>query len=867
MAAVDPPAGLMDITSTIPQDEIPMKLRCAICNMLAVNAFRLPCCDQSICETCQSSLVDTCPVCAHTPVSPDLCKPNKALRTTLKAYLRTEEKKREKERQAAAASTPAVSTPAESENVPTDIPVDQPTTEPTPAHTPEVPAAKETAPDEPTQETEDVVITETAKGNTTLKFQTLSDEHAELAGDQITDPSNPGANAPQTDGDRAISDELAQETSQEAAPSAMNMGGGFPGMGWNGNGNFNGMNPFMANPMFFSNPMGMPMGMDPMANQGMFGDYGMNMTGMGMNGMNFEGQGMYGSLGWDSQQNMWQGGQDKFNPNAFPNGSGPPYGGAFGGPNMSYPNDFQSGYNGPGYGRGGFRGRGRGHFYGPGRGGYGPGQGHYSHTNHGLPNRPGSSASGGPSVAIDTEVPQDPENSGAANAVAINDNEAVSADPASADDQQLQGIPTIDSLDQALPSGPGGYQGAMGPGYGRGGYMRGSMPHGRGGYWSGHLSQSHIEPRNPGVEGAPAAPRAMRQGLPNTSVLRQRGGFHQARPSVGSTAAPTNSDPNTPPVIRELSQAPSQPRRASRSPSPPPKQASRAPSPSAPATDDGREGRRDRDARRLTDHRTRSPSGVSSRRSSRPRHRDSDRERRSGHRSHRSRRHRTRSRSRSLSRSTNRNGDSRQPDRLTAITQDQQNSHFKSSGKINPRDLATRIGNSHRTSRDRPSRREEDRERDRPRDSRRGEHDKDRGRDRRDRDRGDRADQPDRERERDRRREKERDRERDRDRGRDREKDRKRSRRDRSESANASDSHPRSRRVKRETDDRKDREAESVPEPEKDPHTLEREARNRERLQREQQRREQAKSGNRRDSRQERAVAGRRTNYKYEDEL
>jgi hypothetical protein len=120
-------------SSTLAQDEIPFKLRCAICNNLAVNAFRLPCCDQSICESCmliwtpslnhyaeprlisspgQTSLSDTCPVCTHTPVSPDLCKPNKALRTTLKAFLRTEEKKREKDRQSAATpnDTPAVTT-------------------------------------------------------------------------------------------------------------------------------------------------------------------------------------------------------------------------------------------------------------------------------------------------------------------------------------------------------------------------------------------------------------------------------------------------------------------------------------------------------------------------------------------------------------------------------------------------------------------------------------------------------------------------------------------------------------------------------------------------------------------------------------
>lgn len=61
-------------------------------------------------------------------------------------------------------------------------------------------------------------------------------------------------------------------------------------------------------------------------------------------------------------------------------------------------------------------------------------------------------------------------------------------------------------------------------------------------------------------------------------------------------------------------------------------------------------------------------------------------------------------------------------------------------------------------------------------------------------------------------------------------------------------------------------------EPEKDPHTLEREARNRERLLKEQQRREAmqadrdttSKPSRRRDSRQERG--GRRLNYKYDDE-
>ena len=39
--------------SSLTMEEIPVKLRCAICNLLAVNALRTPCCDQNICETCE----------------------------------------------------------------------------------------------------------------------------------------------------------------------------------------------------------------------------------------------------------------------------------------------------------------------------------------------------------------------------------------------------------------------------------------------------------------------------------------------------------------------------------------------------------------------------------------------------------------------------------------------------------------------------------------------------------------------------------------------------------------------------------------------------------------------------------------------
>lgn len=39
--------------SSLAHDDIPIKLRCAICSKLAVNAYRLPCCEQAICENCE----------------------------------------------------------------------------------------------------------------------------------------------------------------------------------------------------------------------------------------------------------------------------------------------------------------------------------------------------------------------------------------------------------------------------------------------------------------------------------------------------------------------------------------------------------------------------------------------------------------------------------------------------------------------------------------------------------------------------------------------------------------------------------------------------------------------------------------------
>ncbi|KAK0630603.1 hypothetical protein B0T17DRAFT_460539, partial [Bombardia bombarda] len=96
------------------QEDIPAKLRCAICSKLAVNAFRLPCCEQAICEDCHSTLPASCPVCEHSPLSADDCKPHKSLRTTIRVFLRTEEKKRESKapKDESPAATPVEPSPA-----------------------------------------------------------------------------------------------------------------------------------------------------------------------------------------------------------------------------------------------------------------------------------------------------------------------------------------------------------------------------------------------------------------------------------------------------------------------------------------------------------------------------------------------------------------------------------------------------------------------------------------------------------------------------------------------------------------------------------------------------------------------------------
>lgn len=67
----------------------------------------------------QSSLPQACPVCLHEPVKADDCRPNKALRTTIKAFLRKKGIEREAARKKESLDKTVISS-AFSANPPTD---------------------------------------------------------------------------------------------------------------------------------------------------------------------------------------------------------------------------------------------------------------------------------------------------------------------------------------------------------------------------------------------------------------------------------------------------------------------------------------------------------------------------------------------------------------------------------------------------------------------------------------------------------------------------------------------------------------------------------------------------------------------------
>ncbi|KUJ19071.1 uncharacterized protein LY89DRAFT_716682 [Mollisia scopiformis] len=602
MAASTITPAQAELISSLSQDEIPIKLRCAICSRLAVNAFRLPCCDQAICEHCHSELSSTCAVCEHTPISAEDCKPNKSLRTTIKVFLRTEEKKREALRL------------KEEKNTPPDTPI---TVEPTPAG-PVAPVEEPAPANDITniaEEKDEKVDIVTEPSDPPLPT-TLDPEQAAQAEQDIPQPSieeiAPGQESTgELDTDTAEVTQNGEESIEKdinghsAVPQTPGFGagfgfdpsaaGGFPGMGFGGD--FNQMQMMMAmqNGMgggggFGNFPMmGMP-GMDPMAMQNMFlnGGFGAGMNGMNMGmGIGFEGGvGAGFNNGWNGQS--WNVG-DNFNPNAASMAHGH---GDYGANNSGYAS-HTAGFNQGNYGRGnhyndyqnnygsqGFRGRGRGRG-GHGRGGYyGPNEA-FSHQ---IPQQYGNQQSNGP-ISETGSIPKGPktESEPAPNVDEFGrelrpdtkeDTPKVVDDESAVKPQERSDNPVAELTTDAVPQEPESLQDSNAPmpiqtlddvdteynvdNYGAGGYGQSHLRGARGGSYS--AMQPPVKPLDVPIN-APTGPKAMREGLPNTSIYNMRGrgyipGGVSSRPS-GSASVSVAPDVSEKGDEREHSRSPS----------------------------------------------------------------------------------------------------------------------------------------------------------------------------------------------------------------------------------------------------------------------------------------------------------------------
>ncbi|KAF2228114.1 hypothetical protein BDZ85DRAFT_12079 [Elsinoe ampelina] len=312
-----------EIAPFLKPEAIPAKLRCATCSQLNLNASKLPCCDQSICETCSQNLPETCPVCTHSPFDRTLLSPHKALRMTVTAFLRAEIKKRAPKAEPAKQKE-EIKLSAEPEKPATTVEMVEPV-----QADPSVDSSRE-ADGKVDQELHPAVTTpmdavisiEAAEPGVEVTEGVVSnqDEHAhEEAGEQVPgDANNEGDNAGEVD-----------QTSSNMNQMQMGMQG-------SGFGGFNNMMAGMPNMA-----MGMP---------NMFGGFG----GLGMGNMNAMNMSMMNGYGWNGQQ-AYAG-----NYGYYPND----------GYNQSFGNGMQQYHNQGNYnrfqGQGSFRGRGRG-FRGRGR--------------------------------------------------------------------------------------------------------------------------------------------------------------------------------------------------------------------------------------------------------------------------------------------------------------------------------------------------------------------------------------------------------------------------------------------------------------------------------------------------------------------
>ncbi|CAJ2509945.1 Uu.00g058450.m01.CDS01 [Anthostomella pinea] len=569
MAALTP--AHIELANSLTQDELPTKLRCAICSKLAIEAFRLPCCETAICENCQSTLPSSCPVCEHSPVSGADCTVYKSLRITIRVFLKTEEKKREAARPKTTSSVPPTPVEATPTPIQTQGPTVPPAAEPVTAvdNEPES-ASTEPAPTEPAvpiavpgddkaATSENVVNGLPEQGSPVTNTSDEPKIEPVETDRQVSEvQTNGGAAGVEPSNEGAENADVVGQSEQAGTHFGLNAMNGNYNMSFGG-GDMSQMQMMMAamqngmNPAAFGafNPM---MGMmDPMAMQNMMMSGGFGAQGMGMNGMNMNmNMGMNGFNGggsdWNGQQS-WNVGQDNFNPSAPGMGNGD-FGnfnagsrtGNFGHHNQF--NDYRRGnyaYRGRGRGRGFYGGYSRGNHqgYNGSNAGWGDKTSQFAGTNDGQPTTSNDAqASEAMQVKVDefgrtirtdseghdvAEGSQAPTTAPGDNDLASEKTEQVVKDPVSqsaeAQHDSANSAGDVPSADVRSNS--------QGPTY----RSLSSVP------------QQAVVPDVP--LNAPKGPKAMLQGLPNTSLhhLKSRGLITDERsPSLG-TDAPVVASP------------------------------------------------------------------------------------------------------------------------------------------------------------------------------------------------------------------------------------------------------------------------------------------------------------------------------------
>ncbi|KAH9832678.1 hypothetical protein Tdes44962_MAKER00157 [Teratosphaeria destructans] len=372
---------------SLEQDDIPAKFRCASCNQVAVDAVKLPCCDQAVCYACSQTLGDDCPVCGHSPLDSTELKPNKSLRISVNVWLRTEYKKRFKSGNAVEADpTPASeAAPAVVESIETPAPAAGSNGTPAPATISE--GGAETLPVRRAAEAD--AVHGAANGDSEVPAE-ADQPHPTPAEEAPAEEAEDGDAEGDEDEDKDDVDfilERPEEMQQEQGlhdgnngqqqemdmqQHQSNMGGqqSFNGMGLGGTGfggDMSGMGGMHGgfNPMMGGVNMGMPFG-DMMGGMGSIMNPMQMLQMMNMGGgMDMGMMGGMGPMGMGGFNGMGPGGMNMgYNgPNGYNNQQ-------YGNPNFAGQN-FSRG----GYGRGGrgFRGnRGFQNAYNPrGRGGYG----------------------------------------------------------------------------------------------------------------------------------------------------------------------------------------------------------------------------------------------------------------------------------------------------------------------------------------------------------------------------------------------------------------------------------------------------------------------------------------------------------------